>query len=814
MRKWLAITLVLLLMPSLPTSQAQSNLIDVGIIDTIDSKFIHTSFTSSSTILTLTEDGNLSEHFWGSGQLITQWSLELNTTVHSATVDSTGVLVAIANPNGAFVVNIQQKTITRTLNATTSVDYALWDAEGDIWLAHFGGERRAKEHGSEGYTGATTESHNTALTTLALISDNRIVTGGRDNLVKVHDQNGTVLTTLSDFSSYPTNIINDGNGNIIVGCANGDLFRYSFTDWTKEEMTISSGQYVLSITMSDDNKILVGTQNGKLHVIDETNFTELDSFSSAGRVMISNFGTNGELYIISTFSSSSKVRLFDIDTDGDLVTDSRDDFPDDATQQIDSDGDGYGDNMNGNNPDYFPNDSSQWADTDGDGYGDNEAGNNSDAFINNPEQWIDSDGDGYGDNLQGEGGDWFPNDPTQWADSDFDGFGDELNGNNGDNCPNQNGFSTMDRLGCKDSDADGYSDPTEDWTVAEGADFKIFDRSQWRDSDGDGYGDNLSGNDPDACPLDWGNSTSAYVPEVTGDGTLTFEYDVIEKFGCLDTDGDGFYDAGDDLPNDPRDYIDSDGDTVGVSVDFNDSNKLVQTSQDHCTFYPEDTSEVCQGVRDVDYQNYLSKAESDGESVDSYFTWRQKLAASEAEAEAESGYLDIAMDILPFLGAAFAIMIAALLIFGTISRARKRSKLVKQYGVPFVPGEGVAEKEALEGKAGLSAQGGVDSDKFWDDDVEPMELDTKQSEPDGFDDMDVKTGNLGESSEVMEESSSIEELAGLPPQSTQQDIAEQAELSAGLAEPTTPPLPESGLPAGWTMEQWKWYGAEWLANQK
>ena len=209
-----------------------------------------------------------------------------------------------------------------------------------------------------------------------MISDNRIVTGGRDNLVKIHNQNGTVLNTLSDFSSYPTKIINDGNGNIIVGCANGDLFRYSFTDWTKEEMTISSGQYVLSITMSDDNKILVGTQNGRLHVIDETNFTELESFSSAGRVMISNFGTNGELYIISTFSSSSKVRLFDIDSDGDQVTDSMDDFPDDATQQTDSDGDGYGDNMNGNSPDYFPDDFTQWADTDGDGYGDNEAGNN------------------------------------------------------------------------------------------------------------------------------------------------------------------------------------------------------------------------------------------------------------------------------------------------------------------------------------------------------------------------------------------------------------------------------------------------------
>ena len=27
-----------------------------------------------------------------------------------------------------------------------------------------------------------------------------------------------------------------------------------------------------------------------------------------------------------------------------------------------------------------------------------------------------------------------------------------------------------------------------------------------------------------------------------------------------------------------------------------------------------------------------------------------------------------------------------------------------------------------------------------------------------------------------------------------------------------PPLPETGLPEGWTMEQWEWYGHEWMAK--
>ena len=34
--------------------------------------------------------------------------------------------------------------------------------------------------------------------------------------------------------------------------------------------------------------------------------------------------------------------------------------------------------------------------------------------------------------------------------------------------------------------------------------------------------------------------------------------------------------------------------------------------------------------------------------------------------------------------------------------------------------------------------------------------------------------------------------------------------AAAPAQDSTPPLPAGGLPAGWTMEQWKHYGQQWL----
>ncbi len=817
MRKAIAVLLALLLIPAIPTAEAESNLLEVGIVDTVDGRFVHTSFSSSSTILTLTTSGNLSEHFWGSGELITQWSIELNTTAHSATPDSTGLQIAVAHTGGVYIVNTELKIVTSQYNTSNSVDAVVWDSEGDLWFGFYGGERRAKEYDSIEETGDATEAHNTAMTAMTIISQDRIVTGGRDNLVKIFTQEGVLQNSLSDFSSYPTKIINDGNGNIIVGCANGDLFRYDFTDWSKEETSISSGQSIISINVADNGDIMVGTQNGKLHVIDDTSFTESDDYSSAGRVMMGVYGDSGELYIISTFSSSSKIRLFDLDTDGDGVTDSQDQFPLDSSQTEDTDGDGYGDNPDGNNSDEFPDDVSQWSDSDGDGYGDNPDGNDSDAFPDNAGQWMDSDGDGYGDNMGSENGDRFPDDPTQWADSDFDGFGDNIDGTDGDVCPNENGFSTIDRIGCKDSDSDGYSDPTDDWTVADGADFSIYDVTQWKDSDEDGYGDNLQGNDPDACPLLWGNSTNAYIPEISNDGSLTLTYVVIEKFGCTDSDGDGFYDDGDDLPNDARDYIDSDGDEIGFSMDYNDSNRLVQTLEDHCAMVVTDETEKCQGVRDVDYQNYLADKEAAGESALEYFAWRNAAESEEEEAKSSEQYMDTAKEILPFLGAGFAAIVAVLLIYAGIGKARRRRALVKTYGTPFADGENSAEDEALEGKAGLSASGGVESDKYWDDEIEPMEVGDDGNElGSGFDDIDIKgDGVTTESSEVLEESASLEELAGLPAQTTKEDIDQKESQPAPeqQAPPEAPPVPAEGLPEGWTMDQWKWYGAEWLAKQ-
>ena len=94
------------------------------------------------------------------------------------------------------------------------------------------------------------------------------------------------------------------------------------------------------------------------------------------------------------------------------IADGADILPNDATQQSDTDGDGFGDNPTGTNGDACPSqpgtstvDRNGCPDTDSDGVSDADASwttlNGADAFPSDPTQSADTDGDGYGDNASG-----------------------------------------------------------------------------------------------------------------------------------------------------------------------------------------------------------------------------------------------------------------------------------------------------------------------------------------------------------------------------------------------------------------------------
>ena len=221
-------------------------------------------------------------------------------------------------------------------------------------------------------------------------------------------------------------------------------------------------------------------------------------------------------------------------------------------------------------------------------------------------QWEDADGDGFGDLATGPFPDACPsNAGTSYLgqhgclDSDDDGWDDIT-----DDCPIR-GTSWFDRQGCEDNDQDGWSTNSGSWTKG---DSFILNWKQALDSDGDGRGDNsgpdccntaLDNQEPDLFPYNarqykdtdgdgWGDDKT---DELTGD-ECPYDYGTSfrDRRGCEDRDGDGSSDPrppedfpynwsveeGADLwPDDPTQWVDSDGDGYG------DNSSEGATNPDH-----------------------------------------------------------------------------------------------------------------------------------------------------------------------------------------------------------------------------------------
>ena len=158
--------------------------------------------------------------------------------------------------------------------------------------------------------------------------------------------------------------------------------------------------------------------------------------------------------------------------------------------------------------------------------------------------------------------------------------------NDQDDCPNQAGTSTVDLIGCPDTDGDGYSDTGDafpnnagEWMDSDGdgvgdnSDVFPTDVTESMDSDGDGVGDNS-----DAFPYD-ANETADSDSDGVGDNSDVFPLDYFEY---KDSDGDGVGDNGDAFPFDANETMDSDGDGVGDNADAfpNDASETMDSDGD------------------------------------------------------------------------------------------------------------------------------------------------------------------------------------------------------------------------------------------
>ena len=87
-----------------------------------------------------------------------------------------------------------------------------------------------------------------------------------------------------------------------------------------------------------------------------------------------------------------------------------------------------------------------------------------------------------------------------------------------------------------------------------------------------------------------------------------------------------------------------------------------------------------------------------------------------------------------------------------------------------------------------------------DDQDEDIPQDEVSTEPDYVaEEMSVPSSSAVDAVEVDIDEGTTGESPDQGPQSTPEQPPDEA-----------PPVPSGGLPEGWTMEQWRWYGHQWL----
>jgi hypothetical protein len=226
MKRGVCLILTFLLLPLsglLPSISADtSNLIEAGVTDEFDEELVFWQRMADGTILMVDETGNLSVNSFSNGQHALQWNIDLNVSANSARLDDAQQLVAVAHNNGVSIIHLGLQIVNRNISLLWPVDSVDWDDQGDLWLAHYAGRRRAEEYSPEGSTGVHTTPVSAGLSAFQVLNDGRIITGSYDTKVYVYDDGGSMLYSLTDSNAIIKVLFEDSNGDLIVGTANGN----------------------------------------------------------------------------------------------------------------------------------------------------------------------------------------------------------------------------------------------------------------------------------------------------------------------------------------------------------------------------------------------------------------------------------------------------------------------------------------------------------------------------------------------------------------------------------------------------------------
>ena len=435
-------------------------------------------FEAASTGTLYTDTGNESlNHTLANNAGESAVSYNSASTNVCQTLTSTGAFGYTGNFTCSFTVNSGESMSFNAYSAYTSIYHpvTLTGPSGHLLLSVGSGDSATSFTGSYGpfyETGTYTWfQNNTGWTsTYNMIAFSASVTGSDVSYGASYTTTNSTGLTDGDYfgvTSYATTVGAFTEGTQGYQMSDTDGITTLTTSSVSGVDSVSMDLFVQSTSWESTDYITVSFVGTTTTVLLDTNGYDIDlDFPTYEGAWTSVSGAvSGTGYLVVEFSSNAATESIyldnvmfysdgldlDLDDDDDGYLDVNDDCPFDATEHLDTDGDGFcniqdtdddGDGVYDWN-DLYPLDPTETADADGDGIGDNADTDDdndgtpdaSDAFPNDPTEDSDADGDFIGDNSDTDDDndgvsddmDVWPLDGTQSTDTDGDGIADFIN---------------------------------------------------------------------------------------------------------------------------------------------------------------------------------------------------------------------------------------------------------------------------------------------------------------------------------------------------------------------------------------------------